>query len=680
MPPKNLTLVSSESLSTHSMFVGIVRRFRDGHGVIVNLEMNKEILVPVKEMKSILHGDKVEYQLYMLENKPYARITSIVDRQIKILVGRVVKEKEIYMLAPEDRRYSQDIELLQSDAHQNLGKVVEIQIISAPSMQSSLLGRIIRILGDIEDPGIEIKIALTKFELPHEFSEKCHRAVQKLPDFISPKEHTLRIDLTDIPFVTIDGETAKDFDDAVFCQKHNTTDWRLLVAIADVDYYVPSGSTVDSEALLRATSVYFPRSVIPMLPEKLSNDLCSLNPHLERLVMVCDMVINQKGDITAYQFYPAIICSVARLTYTEVPHILNSPTDPTHATYWLSIQCLEACYQSLSSARMLRGALDFINPETAIEYDELGRIISIQPKYTNWSHRMIEESMLAANCCAADLILTHHKEALFRVHAEPSFDRIEVLQELLKSNGISVKFSTPIESRSIQNILNKTKNEKNNLHIHTAILRSMQQAVYSPQNIGHFGLAYSAYTHFTSPIRRYPDLLVHRVLKSILKNKSYTPSLPDFLSDEVDPLRKQSSSPPPLWKNLGLYCSSRERRAEEASRDVESWLKCRYMQQHLGSIYHGIVSSVLAYGLFVNLTDLYVDGFIHISNLDDDRYNYDAVTNQLTGKKSGKCYKIGAPMSVQIYRVNLDKRQIELRLPLLDTSIKPVKKKKKEKS
>jgi ribonuclease R len=521
-----------------------------------------------------------------------------------------------------------------------------------------------------------------KYEVPHRFSPPTLAQAAALPDKLRPADRRHRIDLSDVPLVTIDGEDARDFDDAVYCEpftrgrgKSLFKGWRLIVAIADVSHYVKPGEPIDDDAYERATSVYFPRRVIPMLPEKLSNGLCSLNPDADRLAMVCDMVIDGEGGIDAYQFYPAVINSHARLTYTEVAAVLANTRGPEahrRADLVPHLLHLHEVYRALLKQRAKRGAVDFETTETQIICDENGRIEKIVPRTRNEAHKLIEEAMLAANECAAGFIAAADHPALFRVHEGPTPERRVTLQNYLRALGIGLHLSDDPSPGEIQTIALATKDRPDVTQIHTMLLRSMQQAVYTASNAGHFGLAYGAYAHFTSPIRRYPDLLVHRVIKAILGEKRYQldaalvarmpPAAPRRGSKPTAKPAKAMSKELETWEAAGAHCSANERRADEASRDVEAWLKCRFMREHLGEEYSGTVSGITSFGLFVTLDALYVEGLVHITELGGEYYRYDEVHQELRGERSGARYAVGTRVQVQVSRVDLDSRRIDFRL------------------
>ncbi|MFZ2989873.1 ribonuclease R, partial [Ideonella sp.] len=493
-----------------------------------------------------------------------------------------------------------------------------------------------------------------------------------LPDKLKAADLRNRVDLRDVPLVTIDGEDARDFDDAVYCEPHQSgrgktafKGWRLLVAIADVSHYVKAGDPLDEDAYERATSVYFPRRVIPMLPEKLSNGLCSLNPEVDRLCMVCDMLVNDEGEVTAYQFYPAVMCSQARLTYTEVAAALTNTRGPEasrRAPLMPHLLHLHEVFRALLKSRQRRGAIDFETTETQIVCDEQGRIEKIVPRTRNDAHRLIEEAMLAANVCAADFIAQAGHPSLFRVHDGPTPEKRTTLQNYLRSLGLGLSVSEQPSPAEFQAIAQATKDRVDAAQIHTMLLRSMQQALYTPENGGHFGLAYDAYTHFTSPIRRYPDLLVHRVIKAILLGKRYDIATGALKSAGKALPAKLQGAELSHWEAAGVQCSANERRADEASRDVEAWLKCRYMREHLGEEFSGTVSAATSFGLFVTLDALYVEGLVHITELGGEYFKFDEVRQELRGERTGLRYSIGSRVRIQVSRVDLDGRRIDFRM------------------
>ncbi|MBL0090973.1 MAG: ribonuclease R [Piscinibacter sp.] len=659
---------------------GTVQGHRDGHGFIVRDDRQPDIYLSQQEMRAVLHRDRVKARIirYDRKGRPEGRVLEILERRKAPIIGRLLHESGIWLVAPEDKRYGQDIMVPKNAiANATAGQVVAIELTEPPSMYSQPVGRVTEVLGEIDDPGMEIEIAVRKYEVPHRFSPETLAQAAALPEKIRPADRKHRIDLTDVPLVTIDGEDARDFDDAVYCEpfkrgrgKTAFEGWRLIVAIADVSHYVKPGEPLDDDAYERATSVYFPRRVIPMLPEKLSNGLCSLNPNEDRLAMVCDMIVDATGEVHAYQFYPAVICSHARFTYTEVATILGNTRGPEaqrRAELVPHLLHLHEVYRALLKERGRRGAIDFETTETQIVCDENGRIEKIVPRTRNDAHRLIEEAMLAANVCSADFIARAKHPALYRVHEGPTPEKRTLLQNYLKALGLGLAVSEDPQPKEFQAIAAATKDRPDALQIHTMLLRSMQQAIYTGTNAGHFGLAYDAYTHFTSPIRRYPDLLVHRVIKALLHGKRYhLLSGAEQAGAKVRQGGKTVRAAPTVeewrWEAAGAHCSANERRADEASRDVEAWLKCRYMREHLGEEFAGTVTAVTSFGLFVTLDPLYVEGLVHITELGGEYYRFDEARQELRGERSGVRYIVGARVRVQVSRVDLDGRKIDFRM------------------
>ena len=667
-----------------SEVVGTVVGHRDGHGFVQRDDGESDIYLSQQEMHSVLHRDRVRVRVvrYDRKGRPEGRVLDIIERRKTSIIGRLLHENGMWLVAPEDRRYGQDVLIPKNaTASATVGQVVAVELTEPPSMFSQPVGRVVEVLGEIDDPGMEIEIAVRKYEVPHRFSPESMAQAAALPEQVRPVDRRHRIDLTDVPLVTIDGEDARDFDDAVYCEptklgkgKSAGAGWRLLVAIADVSHYVKPGEAIDDDAYERATSVYFPRRVIPMLPEKLSNGLCSLNPEVDRLCMVCDMVVDGAGEIVGYQFYPAVMCSQARFTYTEVAAILGNTRGPEaqrRSELVPHLIHLHEVYRALLKHRGTRGAVDFETTETQIVADDNGRIERIEPRKRNEAHRLIEEAMLAANVCAAEFIAEHGHPALYRVHEGPTTEKRITLQNYLKAMGLGMSLSDDPTPGELQAIATATRDRPDASQIHTMLLRSMQQAHYTAANSGHFGLAYEAYTHFTSPIRRYPDLLVHRVIKALLQGKRYhldtgaledAPKVPKASRDKAVGKRSVSAQETEQWNAAGAHCSTNERRADEASRDVEAWLKCRYMRERLGEEFSGTVSAVVPFGLFVTLDDLYVEGLLHITEIGGGYYRFDDVRQELHGERSGTRYAAGTRVRVQVSRVDLDSRRIDFRM------------------
>jgi ribonuclease R len=630
---------------------GRVQGHPDGFGFLVREDKGADLFLPEKEMAKVLHGDHVIARIVGIDRKgrPEGHIVEVTERANTRLVGRVFQEHGVFFVVAENKRISQDILIAPPEKgdrkalRPTAGQVVMIEILEQPTKQAQPIGRVVEILGNYADPGMEIEIALRKHELPFEFSKPALAETKKLPDEVRKSDWKGREDLTQLPLVTIDGETAKDFDDAVYCEKHGKG-FRLIVAIADVSHYVPDGAALDADARERGNSVYFPRRVIPMLPEKLSNGLCSLNPQVERLCMVCDMNISATGAIRHYRFYPAVMWSHARLTYTEVAAALYDKEATALEKIgallpWL--ENLDALYRVLVKAREKRGAIDFETVETRMIFDDHGKIERIEPYERNDAHRIIEECMLAANVCASDFLKEREHPALYRVHEGPTPERLAKLRDFLGTFGLQLTGGDDPQAKDYAKLIDKIQNRPDKQLLQTVMLRSLKQAIYSPDNVGHFGLAYESYTHFTSPIRRYPDLLIHRSIKSALAGRHY-----DTLN----------------WEEVGLACSATERRADDATRDVEAWLKCWYMQDRIGEVFTGSISSVVPFGIFVALDTVFVEGLVHVSDLGRDYFHFDEKAHAMVGERTGVRYRLSDRVRVQLVRVDLDQNKIDFRL------------------
>ncbi len=625
---------------------GRIEGHPDGHGFLIPDERaaTPPVFLPAIEMRQVLHGDRASVRVSGRDarGRPTGSIVEVLERSDRPIVGRLRTEHGVVFLAPEDRRISQDILVPAGElGNAKSGEVVSVELITQPSRHAQPIARVVEVLGKYADPGMEIEIALRKFDLPHRFARPVLAATRSLPDEVTPEDMKGRRDSRDLPFVTIDGETARDFDDAVYARREGKG-YRLWVAIADVSHYVRPGDPLDQESYERGTSVYFPRRVIPMLPEKLSNGLCSLNPDVARLAMVCEMAIGPKGSVERYEFYSSVILSRARLTYTEVWAMLSekraTPAIPGREAIFPDLETLYQLFKILSQERKRRGAIDFETVETRMQFDAQGKIERIVPEHRNDAHRLIEECMLAANVCAGAFLTEHKQPALFRVHDVPAEEKVVALREFLAELGLQLPGGEIPRPKDYAQLIERIRARPDFELLQTILLRSLRQAVYSPDNAGHFGLAFDAYVHFTSPIRRYPDLLTHRGIKAVLAGGKY---------EGVD------------WAALGRSCSETERRADDASRDVENWLKCFYMQDQIGGTYPGIVTGVVPFGLFVTLDDYYVDGLLHISELGRDYFQFDATRHQLIGDRTKKRYRLADRLTVKLVRVDLESRKID---------------------
>jgi ribonuclease R len=626
-----------------SLIAGRIEGHADGYGFLVPDDGGDDLFLDAKQMSKVLHRDRALARVIGLDRKGRREgaIVEVLERANSMVVGRVLIEHGIMVVVPENRRINQDI-LVSPDKKSKVkaGQVVMVEIIEQPNKHSQPIGRIAEVLGNYADPGMEIEIALRKHDLPFQFSTKALDETKGLPEKVKKSEWEGRTDLRDLPLVTIDGETARDFDDAVFAEKKGKG-WRLVVAIADVSHYVQPGMALDRDAQDRGNSVYFPRRVIPMLPEKLSNGLCSLNPDVERLAMVCDMDINVSGEIKGYKFYPAVFRSKARLTYNQVWNWLSGAAEPeTEVQHSLmpQLQALYALFQILLKARGHRGANDFETIETIMLFNDQGKIDNIVPVHRNDAHRLIEECMLAANVCASAFLEKNKQPCLYRVHEGPTPEKLEGLRNFLKEFGLGLAGGDDPTAKDYAALLEKIKPRPDAQLLQTVMLRSLRQAQYSPDNVGHFGLSYEHYTHFTSPIRRYPDLLVHRSIKAVLEGVRYQPG---------------------KWDEIGMHCSMTERRADEATRDVNNWLKCYYMRDRIGEEFEGTIAAVVPFGVFVALDSVYVEGLVHVSELGEDYFQYDNVKHQMLGERSGKRYRLGDRLHVKIARADLETGRID---------------------
>jgi ribonuclease R len=619
----------------------------DGFGFLVRDDGGPDCFVGPREMHKCLHGDRVMAREMRIDRRGRVEvaIVEVLERENTTIVGRVHAEHAILTIEPADKRVNQTIVVAPGGVSARAGQVVVAELIAQPMHDAPIAGRIIEVLGTYADPGMEIEIAVRKHKLPYLFSREAIREAESFGKQPRPADSAGRIDLRDLPLVTIDGETARDFDDAVYCEARVTETrlegFRLVVAIADVSHYVVHGGPLDREATLRGNSVYFPRRVIPMLPEALSNGLCSLNPDVERLCVVCDMAIGARGRIESYRFYNAIMRSRARLTYTRVAAFFAGDEDHIAGDVARNLAMLKRLFHALVRARERRGAIDFETTETELIFDAERKIKDIVRVERNDAHRMIEECMLAANVCASAFLKRHRHPMLYRIHEGPTPEKLATLREFLGEFGLNLSGGDDPKAMDYAQLLARIKIRRDAQLLQTVLLRSLQQAVYSPENMGHFGLAYESYTHFTSPIRRYPDLLVHRAIKAVLTKHRYQPG---------------------DWVALGAHCSQTERRADDATRDVVAWLKCYYMQDRIGETFEGSISAVTGFGIFVALDDVYVEGLVHISELGSDYYHFDAARHQLLGSRTKRRFRLADRVRVKLVRVDLERMRIDFTL------------------
>lgn len=631
------------------LIAGRIAANSEGFGFLIPDRGGDDIFLAPKQMRQVLHGDRVLVTVTGLDRKgrPEGRIAEVLERGHSHLVGRLYKESRVVFVVPDNPRLHQDV--LVRDGHADgaeHGDYVYVELTEQPTRHRQPVGRILQVLGRSIDAPMAVDIAIRSFELPHEWPDAVVREVASVPDHVTEEDRQGRRDLRDLPLVTIDGEDAKDFDDAVHAAPRKGGGWNLTVAIADVSHYVTRDSALDREALNRGTSAYFPNRVVPMLPEALSNGICSLRPDVERLCMVCELQVSAEGKVQKSRFYDAVMRSQARLTYTQVAAMLEGDVEPHHRELERHVRALHELYLAFARRRERRGALDFDGTEVRFRFGENDQIEDIVPYQRNDAHRLIEECMIAANVEAARFLGAKKIPALYRVHAPPNLEKYQRMHQFLTDLAIKVPTLERLEPIHVSNILQQAKGRPEAALIQAVILRSLSLASYEAENEGHFGLALDAYAHFTSPIRRYPDLLVHRAIRHALRR------------------RKPSSYPVDheQMSELGEHCSLTERRAEEAARDVDDRLKCMYMQQHVGDEFQGIVSGVTSFGLFVELDRTRVNGLVHVTALPNDYYHFDPVAHTLTGERRGLSFRLADEVRVAVAAVDIDERKIDFEL------------------
>ena len=643
----------------------------EGYGFVHPVEADgQDIYLSSSQMRRVFDGDIVLVRIagWDRRGRPEGSLVDVVERRTTQLVGRYFLESGINFVRADNPRISQDI-LIPADKQGEAtpGQIVVVDIVEPPSRNSQPVGHIAEVLGDHLDPGLEVEMSIRNYGIPHEWNSQVIAETDAIPDTVQDVD--FRVDLRNTPLITIDGEDARDFDDAVHCYPKPRGGWTLTVAIADVSHYVGVDSALDKEAFERGNSVYFPNHVVPMLPEKLSNGLCSLNPAEDRLCMVCEMQVSAEGDITRYQFFEAVMHSHARMTYTQVAHIIaekdqenDSGIRKQFASIIPQVDALHDLYKVLHRRRASRGAIDFDTKETRILFDGQRKISQIIPVDRTEAHRLIEECMLCANVCSAEFLEKVKIPALYRVHEGPSEDRLSSVRDFLGELGMGLGGGDDPQPEDYQRVLRAAKGRDDATVIQTVMLRSMSQAVYQPENLGHFGLAFEAYTHFTSPIRRYADLLVHRAIRSLIRSKKKISSVQRVEGAGI--LAPQTIYPYETERldNVGEHLSVTERRADEATRDVVNWLKCEYLMDRVGEQYTGVVSAVTGFGLFVMLDDLYVEGLIHVTGLPKDYYYHEASQHRMVGERTGRIFRLGQKLKVKVVRVNLEERKIDFEL------------------
>ncbi|HEY5717140.1 MAG TPA: ribonuclease R [Motiliproteus sp.] len=669
------------------LIAGRVVGHRDGYGFLVRDSGGDDLFLHNRQMRKVFDGDRVLVRISGLDHRgrEEAKIVEVLERNTKQLVGRLSIEQGVGFLVPENSKISNEIMIAPQDrGGATEGQYVLAEITQFGDRHAMIHARVVEVLGDHMAPGMEIEVAIRNHDIPNEWPREVTQAANRYGAEVAEADKQGRVDLRATPFVTIDGEDARDFDDAVFAEARKGGGWRLAVAIADVSHYVTPGSELDCEAEKRGTSVYFPGHVVPMLPEALSNGLCSLNPQVDRLTLVCEMTISARGNLSGYRFFEGVICSHARLTYTQVGALLEEPASELgqqvarqHAALVPHLHELHRLYKALRVARSERGAIDFETTETKIQFGTERKIERIVPVVRNDAHKLIEECMLCANVATARFLQKLKIPALYRVHEGPKAKKLESLRGFLGELGLDLGGGDKPTPAHYEKLLSSI-GERPDAHIvQTMMLRSLSQAVYTPENNGHFGLAYPAYAHFTSPIRRYPDLLVHRAIRSVIRS----PESGGLLKRAMKTVTGRGSDPVQRVKGaavldpnqsypydmaamlaLGEHCSMTERRADEASWDVLAWLKCEFMQDCIGVDFVGVVNGVTNFGLFVELKDIFVEGLIHVTALAGDYYHFDAAKQRLTGERTRVTYRLGDEVMVKVVRVDLDERKIDFEL------------------
>ncbi|UEG62135.1 ribonuclease R [Stutzerimonas chloritidismutans] len=656
---------------------GRVSGHRDGFGFLIPDDGSDDLFLSPAQMRLVFDGDRCLARVAGLDRRGRREgaIVEVISRAHESIVGRYHIESDVGFVIPDNPKIQQEVLVTPGRAlDAKPGQFVEVKITHWPTQRFQPQGDIVEVIGNYMAPGMEIDVALRSFDIPHVWPEAVLKEASRLKPEVEEKDKHKRVDLRHLPFVTIDGEDARDFDDAVYCEKPGgwkllTGGFRLYVAIADVSHYVKVDSALDKEAVVRGNSVYFPERVVPMLPEQLSNGLCSLNPQVDRLAMVCEITLSKSGKMTDYQFYEAVIHSHARLTYNKVSAMLEQPKSAEgkrlsgeYAEVLPHLKQLYSLYKVLLKARHTRGAIDFETQETRIVFGADRKIAEIKPTERNDAHKLIEECMLCANVATAAFLQKHEIPALYRVHDAPPLERQEKLRAFLGELGLSLhKGKEGPTPKDYQALLEQIQGRPDFHVIQTVMLRSLSQAVYSAENNGHFGLNYEAYAHFTSPIRRYPDLLVHRAIRSVIRSRRDTPHVRREGATSMPKARIYPYDEAAL-EQLGEQCSMTERRADEATRDVTNWLKCEFMKDRVGEAFPGVITAVTGFGLFVELTDIYVEGLVHVTAMPGDYYHFDPLHHRLSGERSGRSFRLGDSVEVRVMRVDLDERKIDFEL------------------
>jgi len=624
---------------------GIVLAHPDGYAFVRPDEGGEDVYVNRKDAQRVLHLDRVQISVQGTDQRGRKKghIVEILERANHEIIGRYFKKNGVKFVVPDNRKINQDILLPNDKTKVSNGEIVVVEIEKQPDGHSQPLGKITEVLGEHMAPGMEIDIAIRSHQLPHDWPPEVDKEIETVPSAVGADEIKQRRDLRDSPFVTIDGEDARDFDDAVYC-KETTSGFTLYVAIADVSHYVSLGAPLDAEAYERGTSVYFPNYVVPMLPEVLSNGICSLKPKVDRLALVCELSFDPQGNRKKAKFYDAVIHSHARLTYTTVSNWLTAEDSAADDPIFEKLKPLVDLYHILDEQRRERGALEVETVEPVFTFNEDRKIETVEPRSRNDAHKIIEECMIAANVAAAEVLSNDEYPAIYRNHDRPDSEKLEGLKQFLVDLGLPAKFSEPPTPESVAEVLKMARDRPDREMVETMILRSLKLAMYSADNQGHFGLALESYCHFTSPIRRYPDLVVHRALKNRQARRPTDPVAPHDLVEVAD------------------RCSFTERRAEEASRDVIAWLKCEFMRDKIGEEFAGYVSGVTSFGIFVTLADIFIEGLVHVTALPQDYYHFDEIRHVLSGERSGRKFRISDQVSVKVLSVSLAERKIDFEL------------------
>ena len=633
------------------LYQGTVIGHPEGYGFLNIEDETDDLYLSSREMRCMLHGDRIIARLVGVDKRgrKEGSMVEVLQRANHLVVGRYFEEAGVAFVSPQNKRVNQDILIPKSmggDAQS--GQYVVAEITKQPDRHTQPIGKVVETLGEHAAAGMAVEIAIRSHEIPGDWPDEVLDEVNSLTDEVKEEDKCHREDIRHLPLVTIDGADARDFDDAVYCEPQGSG-WRLLVAIADVSHYVHPETAMDDEALNRGNSVYFPQRVLPMLPEILSNGLCSLNPKVDRLCLVCELHISKQGEVKRHRFFEGVMRSAERMTYDKVASIIvekNTGLRKEYKDITSPLENLYKLYQLLNKHRQKHGVLDFRTVETYFEFDEDHGVSAIHALERNDAHRLIEEFMLAANIAAAELLLANDIPALYRVHEVPMASKLEGLHAFLGELGLQIGGGEKPTAKDYANLIERVKDREDAHLIETVLLRSMQLAAYSENNIGHFGLAFPAYTHFTSPIRRYADLIVHRAIRHLIRNKNAT-GFRYSLKEMHD---------------ISEHCSATDRRAEEATRDVIQWYKCEYMQGKVGELYEGTISGVTSFGMFVELDNIYVEGLVHITALPVDYYHFDPVGHRLNGERQGKSYRLGGRVEVKVMRVSLDDKKIDFEL------------------